>query len=143
MVDDEDYQALSGVRWSVSRVGATTYAHRYAGNRKIYMHREILGAAPGQLVDHVNLNGLDNRRLNLRLCTKGQNTANTKRAPGRSGYRGVVSRDGHYHAMVWVNGRRIRVGIFETAEEAARARDRAAQQYLGQFARLNFAQGEL
>lgn len=107
--------------------------------RTVYLHRLITGAKRGEHVDHIDGNGLNNSRSNLRLCTQSQNNANCYRA-NKTGFRGVVkdpTRE-RYEARIWVNGRRVRVGWFKTKEEAARARDRRAAEIYGEFARLNF-----
>jgi hypothetical protein len=108
------------------------------------MHRDVMGAPDGLLVDHINQNGLDNRRSNLRIATGAQNQRN---AHGRgihrgkassSAFRGVSRSKGKWGAHVSVNGRNIRLGTFVTEEAAARAYDKAARQYHGEFAGLNF-----
>lgn len=140
-VDDEDFDALVSVRWCAQVLpGGLVYAARYDGAHYVYMHRVILGVTSG-LVDHENGNGLDNQRANLRPATKSTNAVNAKLASNNSsGYRGVYRQRGHcrWHARVTVQGTVILLGTFDTAEEAARARDAAALQHFGPFARLNF-----
>ncbi|MGD0572653.1 MAG: AP2/ERF family transcription factor [Sedimentisphaerales bacterium] len=99
---------------------------------------------PGLLVDHFNRNGLDNRRANLRLATRAQNSCNTKKQKGCSSkFKGVCfhkNRKGPnpWDAYIDVNNRRINLGCFPTEISAARAYDSAAKKYHGEFARLNF-----
>lgn len=97
----------------------------------------------GLIVDHINHNGLDNRRINLRLATPGQNTTNRRRAvPNRTGFVGVTicpkNRTRPFKATACFDYKQIYLGHFATAEEAALVRDAASFQKLGEFAYLNF-----
>lgn len=109
------------------------------------LHRLIMGAIAGVLVDHINGDTLDNRRANLRLCNKSQNAANGF-APVRSasGYKGVNAikrrgkiRPGAFRAFIETGMKYLHLGIFRTPEEAAIAYDIAAIYYHGDFARIN------
>ena len=101
------------------------------------MHRVLLEVPEDMEVDHINRNKLDNRRCNLRACTKRQNTANIGAKPGHQ-YKGIsVSRD-KYLAHITVNKRTTYLGSFDTDEEAATAYDRASWYYFKEFAYLNF-----
>ena len=141
LVDDADYEYLSRFKWHLTAYG---YAARryYFGNNStiIYMHREVNGAKKGQLVDHINRDRLDNRRINLRLCTKQTNAINSKlNKRNTSGYRGVswdkVRKK--WVAMLYVKGKCFNLGGYITIEDAAEARNTAALKYHGKFARLN------
>ena len=101
------------------------------------MHRVILNAPPGREVDHINRNGLDNRRSNLRLATHAQNEANK---PPRGEYKGAYwcKKSGRWRASIRVDGRLRHMGRFATREEAARVYDDAALEAFGEFAYLNF-----
>lgn len=106
------------------------------------MHRLILGTSVGMEVDHVNGDGRDNRRVNLRLATHSQNMANQrKRRDGISSrYKGVWyerRRKRPWRAKIKVRGRQVNLGYFETEEEAAYAYNLAALEHFGGFARLN------
>lgn len=123
-----------------------TYAH--ACGRRLdettYMHRLILGLVPGdgQRVDHRDLNGLNNVRSNLRLCTSSQNLANgPRRVDNTSGYRGVGWDRQHrrWVAKIQVRGRTMNLGLFRSPEQAALAYDAAAREHFGEFARPNFS----
>ena len=108
--------------------------------RVVQLHREVMGAPPGMLVDHVNGNTLDNRRCNLRVATHGQNLANRKAITAKSGFKGAfwAKWAGRWYSSIGVNGRVIRLGYFDTPEAAALAYDEAARKHHGEFACVNF-----
>lgn len=140
LVDDEDYELLSRVRWYAVRCGRHLYAaravHRAGRQSRIYMHREILGTPPDFHTDHRDFNGLNNQRSNLRVATHAQNMAN-RRKYGANQYRGVVVTDGRAYLNATFN-RKHAFAIFGSAEDAAREYDRLATEHFGEFARLNF-----
>ena len=112
--------------------------------RKIYMHRAIMLAGPDDVVDHLNGNGLDNRRANLRITNKSRNAQraliDTVR-PNKHGFRGVAplgKRSKRWRARISVDGKEIHLGTYTTKEEAARAYDVAAGLHYGIHAYLNF-----
>lgn len=93
------------------------------------------------VVDHINCNGLDNRRANLRVCTVQQNLMNCERVQRKRAtpYKGVsLGKDGKYYPRLMVKGKMLNMGSFATAEEAARVYDEAALRHCGEFAYLNF-----
>lgn len=146
IVDDADYERLSAHRWS-RRQGRNGCVYAVAGRRR--MHREVLGVGPDCMVDHINHDGLDNRRQNLRPCTNGQNMANQlKRAGTSSRFKGVSVRpDGRCEVSITHQGDTIYLGGFPTEERAARQYDRAARLFFGPFALTNevlglFEQGQ-
>lgn len=105
------------------------------------MHRFILDAPHGMEVDHKNGDGLDCRRENMRLATRKQNAFNRKRpSVNTSGFKGVtlVKPTGKWLAQIEVGGKNMHLGTYESKIEAARAYDKAAIKYHGEFARLNF-----
>lgn len=156
-VDDEDYPSLRGYAWYRAGTGRVSYAARKAGNgyqagsgndsrvkgyrrgrRSQSMHREIIGAMPGQVVDHIDDDGLNNQRANLRLCTHAQNLQNSRRYRGSvSPYKGVQCLSGRWRARIRHNGAQKHLGCFDTPEQAASAYNAAAIQFYGEFARLN------
>jgi len=163
MVDPADYAYLSQYNWQAHKGDRTFYAkrcsRRSAGAKRItiFMHKEVmrralagyrkeprapgLGPRPPKLVvDHVNHNGLDNRRANLRLATVAQNAVNRRKRRGRCKYRGVRRGKGKetWRASIGVNGKRHYLGTFESVTAAAEAYDTAAKRLHGPFASLNF-----
>ncbi len=147
LVDQEDYSRLSQYRWYPQRNRHNIYAYRFdqrvKGQKfKSYpMHRDIMNVPDGLVVDHINGNGLDNRKANLRLGTYAQNSWNRPKARVKcsSKYKGVCmdKKDGKFQAQICVHGSRIYLGRFDTQKEAAIAYDKAAKFFHGEFAKLN------
>ncbi len=142
LVDPEDYRQLSKYPWQFYEGKKNNRAAvRYYGNTIIYMHRQIMNAPKGSIVDHKNRNSLDNTRGNLRFATPSQNACNTRRREkGSSQYRGVrFEKDKRrWQAVIRYNGIRRHLGYFDSEEEAARAYDAAARIHHKEFAVLNF-----
>lgn len=148
LVDDEDFERASQFKWSAAiRKGCTTlYASAYLGggraNRRTeLLHRFILSAAKGVQVDHIDGNGLNCTRQNLRLATISQNRRNRgKTVSNKSGFKGVYwHKDKQkFAAQIKLDAKLIHLGKFNSAEEAARAYDVAAKKYHGDFAKTNF-----
>jgi hypothetical protein len=103
----------------------------------IYMHRLLLAAPAGMQVDHVDGDGLNNRRSNLRLATQQLNNVN-REYTSASGFRGVYRNKNRWRAMIDVRKRHINLGNYVDPADAARAYYAAARKYFGEFARLNF-----
>ncbi len=144
LVDDEDFDRLVKYNWNAHYGGRRCYAIRFShmvDGKGVYvlMHREIL--SPDGDVDHINGNGLDNRRSNLRAATRSQNSMNQRPRPdGRSKYKGVCWHKQHkkWRAYISMNYKQKHVGLYTTQLEAALAYDRAALELFGEFARPNF-----
>lgn len=137
LVDDADHELVSAFPWRAVRVRHTWYAETYVKGAREYLHRFLLCAAPGQRVDHRNGDGLDCRRRNLRPVTNALNQANRRRAWSASKYKGVTRRGERWRAYITIAGRFRSLGSHATAEEAARAYDRAAREAFGEFACTN------
>ena len=149
LVDDEDFERLNQYKWTAVKSKAGWYAQRKLKTKnkngyliKIKMHRSILGLGTLEenkiLVDHIDHNGLNNQKSNLRLATSLQNGANCRnRTDGVSKYKGVTYRGNTWVARIGVNNQRIYLGSYRTEKEAAIADNEAAKQHFGDFAYLN------
>ncbi len=141
LVDDADYDLLSRWDWYAWWSGSVWYARRSHKGKKLYLHREILKAGKDDVTDHVNHDGLDNRRCNIRVCTQLQNARNKPPRKNQSSkYKGVYW---HKLAAKWTaqiapSRCRKHLGVFEKEIDAAVAYDKAAEKYYGEFACLNF-----
>lgn len=145
IVDDDVYTWASRHRWMAIPDGETHYAvsrmGKWPSRKMTRLHREIMQAPDGVQVDHINGNPLDNRRVNLRFATPSENARNRGRASNNtSGFKGVNwnKKHGKWLASIMVDGKRLFLGGFTVAEDAARAYDKAARKYHGEFARTNF-----
>jgi len=142
IVDAADYAWLSPHKWfATGDESRGFYAARRDGNRVVLMHRAIMNAPEGAVVDHINHNSLNNRRGNLRLCTQKQNSRSA--GPNRRGssrFKGVyfLKRTGKWLATIGYHGKTIHLGSFDDEIEAAKAYDRKARELFGEFAYLNF-----
>lgn len=146
LVDSDDYDRVSQWKWHAHWDGSGNrfYAQRSAREGKhsksFSMHRVILGLGYGDCrqVDHINLNGLDNRRENLRIVSAAQNRQNRPIARNNTtGFKGVCAAGNRYRAQISVGGKRIRLGYRLTAESAWRELYLpAAVKYHGEYARV-------
>lgn len=145
LVDEDDYWRVAERNMRVNITGQPRV--QYAGispraaRGMIAMHRWVIGAPSGMEVDHINGNGLDNRKCNLRLATRSGNRANTRKVLRRASsmFKGVTwnSCRRRWVAEVWA-GRKHYLGGFDSEVEAARAYDAEARRRHGEYACLNF-----
>jgi hypothetical protein len=142
IIDVQDYELVSKYRWWKDKNSG--YFITTTNGCALYLHRLLLPDKEGLVCDHRNRDKSDNRRVNLRYATKQQNSQNRSiSCANKSGYIGVCwhIRNKKFHAGIRVNGKTLNLGYYHTAEEAARVRDKAALQYYGDFANLNFGGG--
>lgn len=145
LVDDEDFEWLNQFKWYAVKGHNCYYAKRndYSGDRQttVKMHRAILGLTdPKVIVDHKDHNGLNNRRNNIRECTRSQNMSNkTSHKNSNSKYLGVSFHKGiqKFTARIQSNKKLINIGVYNTELDAAIAYNQSALKHHGEFANLN------
>lgn len=150
LVDDEDYEFLITKKWHFRKgkgvEGYAIHSLHISGSGKervqikLRMHRILAGATDEREVDHINGNTLDNRKVNLRLVTSQQNKMNQSVRRSKSGFKGVyfdASRN-KWRAKINLSGKQIHLGQYVTKEEAAKAYDKGALEYFGEYAKLNY-----
>jgi len=141
IVDSDDYEELNRYKWTANKKGHTFYATRNRWlNSPVSMHRCII-ECEGFVIDHINRNGLDNRKSNIRACTQGENCRNQRiQAGGYSIYKGVSYKGGiknPWYAYIKINRERKWLGAYPSEILAAEAYNRAATILFGEFACLN------
>ncbi len=155
LVDDKDFEMLSQYKWYAHKSGKTYYAERNKDKGVGKMHRLIMNCPEGMVVDHIDHNGLNNQKVNLRICSHAENNRNSKsRKNSKSQYLGVslnikrrttpykdgTPRDYTRHtwiAQIETNGKNYNLGRYKTEEEAALAYNAKAAELFGKFANLN------
>jgi hypothetical protein len=138
-VDDHDHQLVSELNWHAAKNGATYYAYAKRSGKTLTMHRLVMGILDASdLVDHRDLDGLNNTKANLRICCSATNNMNRKKFKNNtSGFKGVVldNRDMKWQAQIYANGKRVCLGRYASPDEAHRAYVKAAHELHGEFAR--------
>lgn len=143
LIDDEDYELIAKHKWYAVNYHDHYYAVMEIKGKQIKMHRLILNAPNNTDIDHIDGDGLNNQKSNLRLCTASQNAMNAKKCvDGKSKYKGVwICKEGkkiRIRAGIRINFKLINLGSFNTETQAAKAYDEAAKIHFGEFANLNF-----
>lgn len=140
LVDDEDYGRLCDYSWYYRHGRQTGYAARKDSdgdnpNAQVFMHVQIM-RYPDMIIDHIDGNGLNNQKTNLRLVTNQQNMFNL---PAQGKYKGVCwsNHHGKFKAQIMVDKKKINLGYFDTDVEPALVYNEAATKYFGEYARLN------
>jgi hypothetical protein len=158
LVDDEDYECVNQYKW------LALFQRRYSGggryqaarvykplgtrhNKTLTLHAFLIGDKPPLVIDHINGDPLDNRRVNLRHVTRSANSSNALlvcRKHNKSGYRGVSWQKANtkWRVGIKVNNTSIHLGYFTDKREAAKAYNAAAIKYHGEFATLNPIEGD-
>lgn len=136
LVDEADFSLVLKHSWHAQEVaGNNWYATTEINGRAVALHAFILGSS---WVGHISLNGLDNRRVNLRIGSQEQNKKSRRLSKNNTtGYKGVRRVGKRWGARIGKNGA-LRLGCFDTVEEAAKVYDEAARRLYGEFARCNF-----
>lgn len=139
LVDDDLFDYLSKYKWHASGKIGKFYASSRIDGKIRTMHRLIMDAPDNLQVDHINGNRLDNRKVNLRLCSNSFNLGNRgANKNNTSGFKGVgASKHGRFVAKIQVNRKYIHLGYFDTPIEAAHAYNQGAEKYFGEFAKVN------
>jgi hypothetical protein len=143
LVDDEDYESVSQFNWHALITRHTVYARRWTrmpNRRIVYLHRMLVCPEGERLwVDHIDGDGLNNTRANLRSVTQAENSRNRRpQIRNQSGFKGVNRQGSNWRAAIQQENMYTHIGMFETAEQAAKAYDEAALEHFGEFAFLNF-----
>jgi len=147
IVDPDDYPALAKHKWRLCKTKGKNVLYAERSIRltngkysRLLMHRRLITPPPGYCIDHINRNGLDNRRSNLRLATHAQNAWNTRPRFGSSKFKGICfdKQKRKWRAAIGHNNKRTYLGYFSSERDAAKAYDNAAKIYHASFAALNF-----
>lgn len=144
LIDKKDFDLIKNTKWCVDHpTRRQCYAVATINCRNVRLHRVILGIVDHKdlHVDHINGNGLDNRRKNLRICNQSQNNMNQRvqKRKKSSRFKGVTwdKNRSKWMAKIKMNGRHFNLGRFSVEEEAAMAYNKKAEVIFGEFARLN------
>lgn len=138
LVDDEDFERVSQLKWASILDRNVLYAQNHKDYLPIRMHRFILSASKGQQIDHINGDGLDNRKENLRICTTAENGWNQRvRKDTGSGFKGVSwnKASKRWVAYICKHKKTYSLGYFIEKEDAIAARLSAEKKHYGEFAR--------
>lgn len=141
LVDDDDFEALNQYKWSAKKSGSKFYARRsiIVHGKQItqYMHCEVM---KGKGIDHIDINGLNNQKSNLRICTQSENMMNVQKKENcTSVYKGVNFHkpNSKWRAAIKINGKQIHLGYFTSEADAARTYNKKAIELFCEFANLN------
>lgn len=142
-IDGEDFDKIKDYKWHISN----QHNHMYVtcksiqSSNKIYMHRLIMGSPVNKIVDHINGNGLDNRKVNLRVCSIKENVRNSYKIKINcfSIYKGVsfCKKSNKWYSYITSDYKKYHLGCFNSEIEAAKAYDKAALYHFGEFSNLN------
>jgi len=140
IIDSVDMRLFGNYKWRIDHNKSTCYLRTQIGRKDIRLHRLLMHAKPGQIIDHINGNGLDNRRCNLRFCTTSENNQGCKRKNAFSKYRGVHLdlRRNRWRARICKDYKVHNLGYFKSQRAAALAYDIAADNLYGGLSHKNF-----
>jgi hypothetical protein len=141
IIDRADYDAVRKYKWYAHSNGSGNYYVKRNGGKDgvIGLANSLMNPPEGLIVDHINGDGLDNRRENLRICTHAENMRNRRKLKqGRSQYKGVrLEPSGRWRAVIKYEGEMIHIGCFDTENQAAIAYNEKAVILFGKYAHLN------
>lgn len=145
LIDKDEFININRFSWFVSKIENSYYVRRWCvcplvkQRCMIFMHRQIMSAPHNKDVDHKDHNPLNNQKINLRICNRSQHNCN--RMPRKGKYKGVNmdKKTNKPRARITYNGKLISLGCFNSNIEAAKAYDKAAKEYFGEFACVNFS----
>lgn len=134
--DKDDYEKIRYICWHKDSSTGYIKGHAVTDNKKVFLHRIVMNAKESETIDHINHNLLDNKKTNLRKCTRSQNSANAKkRVDNKSGCSGVYYQKSRYKwaAQISVNNKKISLGRFDCFDDAVKARKDAENKYYKEF----------
>jgi len=145
VIDDSDFASVKNLKMYVYSLGGGKQKVKYCvfnlNGKSVFLHRFLMNAKRGDIIDHINGNGLDNRKENLRFCTVSQNMFNRKKAFNSTSRYYGVSFDKHskkWRSQIHTNGKSITFGRYDNEVDAAKAYDIRVKKYKGEFAKLTF-----
>lgn len=143
LLDEEDYEYYKNRSLIIHKGRQTLYVRFCFGHSgREYLHRKIMQCPDGMTVDHINGNGLDNRKSNLQICSMKENSRKQRKQkrPTKFVYKGITHRAGlkkPYRAKIVVDGKQLHIGYYSSLEEAAIAYNESAETHFGKFSILN------
>jgi hypothetical protein len=145
LIDDDDFEYINQWKWRVAKChNGAIYACRGTYNPNfsmILMHRVIMQTPGSLVVDHIDHNGLNNQKTNLRNCTDSENRCHSyRKSNNKTGFKGISwnQKNKRWYVEISVNHQRIYIGCFRVCADAVSAYDEAAKKYHGEFAQTNF-----
>jgi hypothetical protein len=146
IIDSEDLPRVSKYKWhttTVNKYNKPRAVCSFKGRKTLKLSRLIMNAPDNMVVDHINGNPLDNRKCNLRICSQRENMLNRNlNRNNKSGYKGVSwsKRDNKWLSELQTNNKSYYLGIYKDKIEAAKAYDKKAIEFFGEYAKTNFPQ---
>ena len=138
LVDDKDYETLSHHKWYLLNSKNKKYAITSIDSLTKLMHRIIMKEPKDLQIDHIDGNGLNNKKENLRIVTSSQNNMNRSKFKNSiSKFKGVQFENNKWRSRIRLNKKLYHLGMFENEIDAAKAYNKAAKKLFGEYAKLN------